>query len=175
MEFSQPFRGWLVFREMVTRELQETVVLTLTTMQKQRQKCVNIQHVIKRQCLPTVYIGWWNRHYAFFEFVQLQSSKGLNTSRQTSKRFQTCVIVHSNYCCSRLHSWTAILAILVFTINLHYKVQFTAHLKRAKRLRIFRSDIEYVCGFSKKKSWQNMRDNDFFWEKTKNNVAALFN
>jgi len=94
---------------------------------KFRQKCVNIQHVIKRQCLPTVYIWWWNRHYAFFEFVQLQSSKGLNTSWQISKRFQTSVIVHSNYYCLRPHSWTAILAVIVntvFAINLHSKVKW---------------------------------------------------
>jgi len=45
------------FGEIVTRELQKTANVTPTTMQKQRQKCVNIENVIKRQCLPTAFIA----------------------------------------------------------------------------------------------------------------------
>ena len=37
------------FWEMVTGELQKTADMTPTTMQKQPQRCVNIQNVIKRQ------------------------------------------------------------------------------------------------------------------------------
>ena len=54
------------FWEMVTRELQKTADVTPTSMQKRRRRCVNIQKVIKRQCLPTVFIGLRNRHYALF-------------------------------------------------------------------------------------------------------------
>jgi len=53
MQFLQPFRGRLVFREMVTQKSQKTADLTPTNMQKQRQECVNIQHFVNRQCLPT--------------------------------------------------------------------------------------------------------------------------
>ena len=58
MQLWQLFRKLLFFKEMVTRELQKTADMTPTTMQKQRQRCLNIQNVIKRQCLPKVFIGW---------------------------------------------------------------------------------------------------------------------